>query len=349
MGIAEFAATLSVIVLVVFFLLDLLSVLTGYAVIQLTGRQASFKAATADSLSTALFDVESTTGNMTQSGLGRFARMKPVGGYNNSGADLFINATKVATGTTTQIGPNLGIPRPVDSDSNVYECAARLTFEVGPLVPFSGVPLIKDIPGCGKPAIITTATNIAVEHPERLASVGSGVPAPGGSSSQPPGTGISPGSGGASTGYLGGWNYPIAGYFVLMPGQVILEQKDLSVSGRGPDPYGPDEDNWTDTNIDVLVDNRLSIAWNFHAMGMWSHGGGAYDAEGLSNIPCYYNMHVGVMIGKIGKHGAPFKVGKDFYNYNPVDTGRLYLRMNDGPMGFYNNYGEQVVTVFRTN
>lgn len=348
MGIAEFAVTLSVIVLVVFFLLDLLAMMTGYAVVQLAGRQASFKAATADNLSAALFDMQNTTANLTQSGLGTFARMKPVGGYNNSGADLFINATSVATGATTQIGPNVGIPRPVDADANVYECAARLTFEVGPLVPFYGVPFIKDIPGCGRPALITAATNIAVEHPDRLAASGSGAPS-GGGTAQPPGSGIIPGSGGSPTAYLGGWNYPLTGYFTLMPGQIILEQKDLSVSGRGPDPYGPDIDNWTDTNINVGIDNRVSVAWNFNAMGMWSHGGAPYDADGLVNIPCYYDMHVGVMIGKIGRNGQPFRVGKDFYNYTPVDPGRLYLRMNDGPMGFYNNTGEQKVTVWLTN
>lgn len=351
-GIAEFVLTLGVLVLVVFFLLDLISLVSGCAVLHLASRQASFKAATADNLPVALAEMQSITSSMAQSGLGKFARLQPIGGFNNSGTDLFINVTSVSTGATTQIGPNTGIPRPVDSDVNVYECAARVTFDVGPLVSFGGVPIIKDIPGCGKPATVSVNTNIALEHPERLAVGGNGNNNPG-STQQPPGSGITPGSG-VSTGFLGGWNYPNTGYFVLMPGQVIEEQKDLTVPAAGPMPYAPnDDDNWVDTQIDVRVDNRLSVAWNFFAMGQWSHAGsltyGWYDADGTPSGSGAFGMPSGVLVGRIGRTGQMFKIGKDFYNYNPVDEGRLYMRMNDGANGLYDNIGEQKVTVFLTN
>lgn len=351
-GIVEFVLSLGALVLVVFFLIDLIALVTGYAILHLASRQASFKAATADNLPVALAEMQSITSQIAQSGFGKFARLRPIGGFNNSGTELFINVTSVSTGATTQIGPNSGIPRPVDSDVNVYECAARLNFEVGPLVSFGGVPLLKDIPGCGKPAPVSVVTNIALEHPERLAVGGNGNN--NGSTQQPPGSNITPGSGPANTGYLGGWNYPIVGYFVLMPGQVIEQQKDLIIPAAGPSPYAPnDDDNWVDTQIDVRVDNRISIAWNFFAMGRWSHAGsltyGWYDADGTPSGSGAFGLPSGVLVGRIGRTGQLFRIGKDFYNYSPVDTGRLYMRMNDGANGLYDNIGEQKVTVFLTN
>ena len=345
-------------VLVVFFWLDLFALATGYAVIALASRQASFKAATADNVVVALNDMQAATNNLAQSGLGQFAHLKPVAGYNNSGADLFINVTQVSTGATSIIGPNKGIPRPagakqIDSDVNVYECAARLTFEMGPLVSFSGMPVLRDIPGCGKPAIMSVVTNIALEQPERLAIGSLGNPNAN-NTSAPPGSGIVPGTGNNnSPGFLGGWNYP-APIFIAMPGQIIEQQKDLIVTAKGPAPYDPDDsNNWVDTQIDVRADNRISVAWNFFAMGAWTHGSSRviplYDADGTPAGTGAFGMPSGVMVGKIGRNGQMFRVGKNFYNYSPVDTGRLYLRQNDGANGFYDNEGEQKVTVFLTN
>lgn len=423
MGVSEFAVTMCVVVLVAFFLIDLLAMITGYSVITLASRQASFKTATADNLADALSEMQIVTASFALSGLGKFARLKAVGGYNNSGADLFINATQVSTGTTTQIGPNLGIPRPVEADLKVYESAVRLTYEVGPLVPFMGVPLISDIQGCGKPAIISVATNIALEHPERLAvsAVGTSTPPnntiggggssnpsspsspasptsnptdssipgidsndggntayqqtspgdyvsgvlggwhdnpnnPGGGHAQPNdgavgSSGIASGSA-AATGFLGAWNQPAPGLFVMMPGQVIERQKNLVVPATGPDPAATnDEDNWVDTQIDVRPDNRISLAWNFFESGRWSHAttAGSYDADGTAQGTNALGLPLGVLIGKIGRDGEKFRIGRDFYNYSPADSGWLFLRMNDDANSSGDNQGEQKVTVFLTN
>lgn len=106
---------LLIVVMVVFCLVDLVATASSYAVITLASRQASFKAATADSIDSALFEMQNAVSGLADSGLGRFAHLRPVGGYNGSGADLYINVTQVSTGTTTQIGPNVGIPRPPGS------------------------------------------------------------------------------------------------------------------------------------------------------------------------------------------------------------------------------------------
>lgn len=347
-----------VIVIIVFCLVDLVATASSYAVIATTSRQASFKAATAENIDSALYEMTQAVNGLADSGLGKFAHLKPVGGYNNSGADLFINVTHVATGTTSQIGPNRGIPRPagakqIDSDVNIYECAARLTFEMGPLVPLSGVPLLKDIPGCGKPATMQVATNIALEQPERLAVGGLGTT--GNNSAQPAGTNIVPNSGTAAGGFqLGGWNYPIPTIFTRLPGQIILQQKDMIITGRGPAPYAADDnENWFDTGIDVGPENRVSVCWNFFAMGAWSHASPSafapYDADGTLRASGAFGFPTGVMIGKVGRTGEMFRVGKNYLNYSPVDSGRLYLRLNDGANGFWDNSGQQQVTVFLTN
>lgn len=357
-GIAEFVLALLIVVMVVFCLIDLVATASSYAVIQLASRQASFKAATAENLDSALFEMQNAVNGLADSGLGRFAHLKPVGGYNGCGADLYINVTQVSTGTTTQIGPNKGIPRPpgskqIDSDVNIYECAARLTYEMGPLVSLTGIPLLKDIPGCGKPATLQISTNIALEEPERLAIGSSGDPNAG--TTAPSGSGITPGSGTNPGGtQLGGWNYPIPLIFTLLPGQRIIQQKDMIVTGKGPAPYSPnDDDNWFDTGIDVGVDNRVSVAWNFFAMGRWTHGNSRtippYDADGFNNGNVTFGLNNGVMVGKVTRTGQLFRVGKNFQNYSPVETGRFYLRLNDGALGFYDNEGQQQVTVFLTN
>ncbi|MBS1957521.1 MAG: hypothetical protein JST89_25265 [Cyanobacteria bacterium SZAS-4] len=349
---------LLIVVMVVFALIDLVATASSYAVIHLASRQASFKAATAENIDSALFEMQNAVNGLADSGLGRFAHLKPVGGYNGCGADLFINVTQVSTGTTTQIGPNKGIPRPpgskqIDSDVNIYECAARLTYEMGPLVPLTGIPWIKDIPGCGKPATMQVSTNIALEEPERLAIGASGDPNSG--NNAPPGTGITPGSGTNPGGFqLGGWNYPTPVIFVLLPGQRIIQQNDVIVTGRGPAPYDPvDSNNWHDTGIDVGPDQRVSVAWNFFAMGAWTHGNPRtippYDADGFPNGNVTFGLNNGVMVGRVSKTGELFRVGKNYQNYSPVETGRLYLRLNDGALGFYDNEGQQKVTVFLTN
>lgn len=357
-GIAEFVLALMVVVMVVFCLVDLVATASSYAVIALASRQASFKAATAQSIDQALYEMSQAVSGLSTSGLGRFAHLKPVGGYNGSGADLFINVTQVATGNTTQIGPNVGIPRPpgakqIDADVNIYECAARLTFEMGPLVPLTGMPILKDVPGCGKPATMQVSTNIALEQPERLAIGALGDPNLG--STAPGGTNIVPNSGTNPGSFqLGGWNYPTPVIFTLLPGQQILKQQDMIVTAKGPAPYDSDDNNnWFDTGIDVGPDNRVSVAWNFFSMGAWSHGSPTriplYDADGTLAATGAFGFPSGVMVGRVTKTGEMFRVGKNFQNYSPVESGRLYLRQNDGALGFYDNVGQQQVTVFLTN
>lgn len=86
-------------------------------------------------------------------------------------------------------------------------------------------------------------------------------------------------------------------------------------------------------------------------MGQWTHNHNhpAYDADGQYQI--WANMPTGALVGMIspgsGQQGLPFIIGKDFYNFSPRDTGRLYLRMNDGM--YSDNNGQQTVTIWRTN
>ncbi|MBI2811866.1 MAG: hypothetical protein HYX67_13700 [Candidatus Melainabacteria bacterium] len=71
---------LLIVVMVVFCLIDLVATASSYAVITLASRHASFKAATADSIDSALFEMQNAVSGLADSGLGRFAHMRPVGG-----------------------------------------------------------------------------------------------------------------------------------------------------------------------------------------------------------------------------------------------------------------------------
>ncbi len=128
----------------------------------------------------------------------------------------------------------------------------------------------------------------------------------------------------------------------------------MIVTGRGPFPNDSDDSrNWHDTGIDVGPDQRVSVAWNFYSMGAWTHGNPQrlppYDADGYPNGNVTFGLNNGVMVGRVSRNGELFRVGKNYQNYSPVETGRLYLRLNDGALGFYDNEGQQKVTVFLTN
>lgn len=51
------------------------------------------------------------------------------------------------------------------------------------------------------------------------------------------------------------------------------------------------------------------------------------------------------LVGKIGENGIPFGIGKCSF-IATVESGNLFLSMNDRPAGFYNNYGYMVVGIF---
>ena len=110
----------------------------------------------------------------------------------------------------------------------------------------------------------------------------------------------------------------------------------------------PGTEQWTDTGIDLSIDDTVSIEADGEITpstpnvppndpnGDPDPAGRPFNVEGLEVA-----NHAG-LIGRIGGAGAPFQVGSQLLSKVHTD-GRLYLGINDGDVG--NNAGEFTATI----
>lgn len=123
-------------------------------------------------------------------------------------------------------------------------------------------------------------------------------------------------------------------------------------SGESSDPVPvvvPGTDAWTDTGIDLSIDDMVSI----EAEGAVTPKAGTEPLVGPDGVPDRpsareYNVegleeaNHASLIGRIGEAGAPFLVGSELST--TADTeGPLFLGINDN--GVRNNAGEFTATV----
>ncbi len=341
-GISEFGPTLIVLFMIIFPCIDLIGAACGFCTLELLARQAATRAANANDFTSAIGSMTQESKTITDSGLGKFAKLQPAGGITNCGTDLFIKETDIHTSQIKVIGPNKPLPGAVDTANHIYEAEAKVNFDVGPLVSFGAFPVLRDVPGLGKPLRVTVQWDRALEHPEKysidyLAKVAGSFSASSGA-----GSGSGGGGGGSS---MGEWNYPIVPKFQPMPGQTILAQEDIII---------PATVLWKQTSIVVGNNNRLSF--DFLANGMWSFDADSnpqppVDADGnqvggSSKVEFPDGLPTGMLIGRVG-NGPIFGIGKNLTNFSPVGTGPLYMMINDQDLS--DNAGEQNVRVYLTN
>ncbi len=336
-GIAEFVPTLAVLFLITFPLINLLGVICGYSCAALAAWQGARQASVAYALSQGLQAMAQESNKITGSGFGAFAKMKPVKGYSQSGADLYIRATNIYTGKTTTYGPNIGVPAPIDISSNIYECSACATFDVGPLVPMTFVPGLKDAPGLGCPARFSITWDRAAEHPEGLLDALQDPTLLGGSSDIDLGSMLS--SNPMNALKSSGWNHPTIYEKIKAAGKEVVFDDVLQINSR--------DFLWTDTGATYNPGDSLWI--DFRAEGLWSAGVtnyGYYDANG--------DADGGALFGKVGGLPQPsnsdptFTVGVSCLNYQPSGSGKVYLRIDDDLTNDYlftDNDGLQTVRV----
>ncbi|MGK2930379.1 MAG: hypothetical protein ACSLFO_12460 [Acidimicrobiales bacterium] len=110
----------------------------------------------------------------------------------------------------------------------------------------------------------------------------------------------------------------------------------------------PGTEQWTDTGIDLGVDDSVLIVADGSITpsapdfplngpnGIPDQRGRQYNVEGLEE-----ENHAG-LIGRIGEAGAPFQVGSQLLS-NADTEGRLFLGINDSGVG--NNDGEFTATI----
>lgn len=172
---AEFGPALLVLFLfAVFPLLDLLGLATGEATVYLLTNEAANHSSQSNNYSDALATMQNTATQFMGNGFAAFAKLVPTGGYNNSGTNLWVQQTAVASQQATMYGPNTGVTGSIDANANIYEYSVHAKFNCGPLINLSAVPFIGTVPGLGPPATFLVCVNRAVEFPDGLIASGSG-------------------------------------------------------------------------------------------------------------------------------------------------------------------------------
>jgi hypothetical protein len=327
----------------IFPLIDLVAIGSAFAVISLIDYQSVVRASSQQTFNTALSSSVQEIQALNTSAFARFAHLKPVGGYQNSGMDLYIDATNYWNNQSQIYGPNQPLAASVDRTNEIFEYRGRVIYDVTPFINLSSAPFIQNVPGLGKPFRLEFQTRRAVEHPEGMgASIAGGTYSGGGTSLDlgslsgvnTPGT-LDDGSG-------SGWNYPNIYQMIAAAGETVIEQDVVKVYANDP--------NWTTTGLTVPPGAKVWI--DSRADGSWTYLTTAntfFDANGNPQLTNATGFPTGALLGQIG--GSMFMMGKDKWNYPPPSTGTLYLAMNDdaGPgfnrPGYLGNRGVQDVRV----
>jgi len=171
-SVAEFGPVLVFFVLIVIIpLLNLLAFVTGYACVSTTCQTCAADAANSTTFDEALTNVKKRSLAMVDSSLAKFARVKPRGGYQGCGVDIFIATTKLADPNSGHFyGPNTGLPPNTSANAaaNIYEYTVRSSYDVGPLMDLSAVPLVGNLPLIGQPVNLANQASRAAEHVDAL-------------------------------------------------------------------------------------------------------------------------------------------------------------------------------------
>ncbi len=173
-SVAEFAPVLFIFFMMILFpLINLIGYGTACATVQFIGTNCATAAQNASSFGDALNAVESMSNGLLNSGFGKFANLKPQGGVNGCGVDVYLIEIDYSNNTRTTYGPNLALPHPYDSNK-IYEYQARCNFQVNPFLNLSGVPGIGSVPIVGQPSAMASNACRSSEHPEGLSLLASG-------------------------------------------------------------------------------------------------------------------------------------------------------------------------------
>ncbi|MBX3075878.1 hypothetical protein KF913_18355 [Candidatus Obscuribacterales bacterium] len=169
-SIAEFGPALFVFFFIILFpLINLIAIGTGAATVYLIAKQCATKAGDSATFGDALISSEAAAYDLWGGGFGAFANLVPVGGFNNSGVDLFVVDTNISTNVSQRFGPNTPfISGAVNPDEHLYAYEAVATYEVGPFMNLNSVPFIGQVPGVGRPARLSYRAARNIEHPEGL-------------------------------------------------------------------------------------------------------------------------------------------------------------------------------------
>ena len=166
--------------------INLMGVVMGATTVALMTMQLASRASQQQTYQQAQSVTVQEAANFTKTGFAHFIKLKPLAGYLNSGAYLYVQSTSLDGALDTRMGANTAVPPPIDPTSNVYEYVVQTDCLVGPFIALNGIPWIKDIPGL---ACLPSLSGLRQELRNALgvAGVGSTVASTSGSSPTPVG------------------------------------------------------------------------------------------------------------------------------------------------------------------
>lgn len=167
---SEFPVVLFILFIMLFPLINLLCLACGACSVWLISFQTASTAVEQKSFSDSLTAAANTATAITNSGLSKWVKLTPVGGYQGKGVNLFVEKLSFRTGSGQYwlYGPNASAPPPAQSADYIYSIKSEATFTVGPFLSMASWPFIGDVPGLGVPASFTITTGKAVEQPDHI-------------------------------------------------------------------------------------------------------------------------------------------------------------------------------------
>ncbi len=314
-------ALLMLFILMMFPLIDLVGLATGASIGFLIAHQAASRAASHQRYDSALTAMSTEANNFLTTGFANFAHMEPVGGYDGSGADLYILATNYRSGGIKAFGPNQPVPEAIDPSTCLYEFNVRVKYKIGPVISMANAPFISEIPGLGKPATLTFEDNRAAEYPIGLNKIGD---VANGSTNQGPNVASLNIPWDAALNPAGSsWNNPSIYQTAEGQGLKCVDDDVIVVPANSS--------QWTKTHFRTIGKIFLDV----RSDGSWSVGGKngqVVSADGYAAQLGGNNLPIGALIGKIGANGQPFYLGTSKMGFVPPNGGNdtFYMAMNAG-------------------
>lgn len=274
--VTELPLTLYVLFVITLFpLIDLIGIGTGATTLSLLTTQLASRASQQPTYQQALATAVGASTNFSQTQLAHLVALQPVSGYQNSGVNLFVQATAINGGGSTTYGPNTPVPQPLDTTNKIYEYTVRSSYTVGPFLPVAGVPWLNTVGGIGKPLAITWSSTRAAEY-------ASGVGGQNGSSGktipQTP-VGVTSPLGYTTSAEELTWINPSIYQQIADKGQTIAFQDVLSVPGQATGFTTVTDQNGNA----VQVQPGQSVWLSSHAQGAWGTSGSTqFTAQGVT-------------------------------------------------------------------
>ncbi|HEY9719312.1 MAG TPA: hypothetical protein V6C69_17680 [Trichormus sp.] len=300
---SEFPLALLVLFMLLLFpLIDVVGLAIGAATASLLANQCSTRASELQNYGSALQTMNEEANQMFSSGFANFAKLKPVGGYNNCGADLWIITTNYHNNTVQPpFGPNKPFTGGIDPSTYLYELDTKVQCQVGPVVSLASMPWIGDVPGLGKPATLNFEAQRAAEYPVGLtqsSALASNPTANGGplrNLNIPWDSTYGVGSPNGSS-----WNFPGIYDAISASGSTVLDDDVILVQANNA--------YWTPTVFNVSP-NANKISSDIRVDGQWALANGAALTANGNGTNGAFGLPDGALIAKIGLNGTPFYVG----------------------------------------